>query len=81
MRIEPAPDYWNITLIGGALSRLLADGYSEADGAGVFSVLVDAEESEQEHLEIAGRTPSNPHRVLIVVARFPVDTVTKILSA
>lgn len=44
----------------------------------VFGVLVDAEPEEIEQLLVTGRTPSNPVRVIIALARFPIDIVEDI---
>ena len=77
MQIEP-PAWWELELIGGQNVEIWADGYSEADGWYEFTVLADAEDSEQQQLEIAGRTPSNPRRVLVTVARVPQEIVASI---
>lgn len=77
MQIEP-PAWWELELIGGQTVELWADGYSEADGWYEFTILADTEDSEQQQLEIAGRTPSNPRRVLATVARVPTEIVASI---
>jgi hypothetical protein len=77
METEP-PAWWELTLVGGQTLEVWADGYSETEGWYEFTVLADAEESEQQQLEIASRTPSNPLRVLVTVARIPHEIVASI---
>ena len=77
METEP-PAWWDLTLVDGETLEVWADGYSETEGWYEFTVLVDADASEQEQLEIVGRTPSNPGRVLVTVARVPQQIVTSI---
>ena len=77
METEP-PAWWELTLVGGQTLEVWADGYSETVGWYEFTVLADAEASEQQQLEIAGRTRSNPRRVLVTVARVPQQIVTSI---
>ena len=72
---------WNVRLHSGHTVQVWADGYTEEADSFVFSALVDATETEQANLDITARTPSNPERVIIVIARFPTDSVDSILSA
>lgn len=69
------PTRWLVTLADGSVIEIWADGYSEEDGVVVFSVLVDATAEEQQVLEVTGRTPSRPERVIITVARIPVTAM------
>ena len=48
-----------------------ADSYSRYDQALVFGVLADVEPEDQIGLDITGRTPTNPRRVIVTVARIP----------
>ena len=59
-----------------------ADSYSAEDRDYVFSALVDASLEEQGYpdIEITNRTPSNPERVVVTVARFPRSEVASIAS-
>lgn len=77
MEMEP-PAWWELTLAGDRTLEVSADGYRETGGWYEFTVLADAEASEQQQLEIVGRTPSNPRRVLVTVARVPQEIVTSI---
>ena len=74
-------DRWHVKLQAGNTVEVWADGYQELDGDYVFGVLVDAEEaSDIDSLDIAGRTPSNPLRVIVALARFRIDDVAEITS-
>jgi hypothetical protein len=79
---DPLP-LWHVTLQGGALVSVWADSYSEEDRDYVFSALVDASQDEQGYpdIEITNRTPSNPDRVVVTVARFPRSAVQSIATA
>lgn len=77
MEIEP-PAWWELSLVGGQTLEIWADAYSETEGWYEFCVLADAEEVEQSGLEITGRTPSNPRRVIVTVARVPQELVSSI---
>jgi hypothetical protein len=75
-------DRWNVHLATGPTVEVWADGYQELDGYYVFGVLADADaESEIDGLDVTGRTPSNPLRVIVTLARFRVDEVAQIASA
>jgi len=80
MEIEP-PAWWELTLVGGQTLEVWADAYRETEGWYEFNVLADAPESEQRQLEIAGRAPSNPLRVIVTVARIPHEIVESIRGA
>jgi len=78
MRHATELSHWAVTITGGRVVEVWADGYQEIDGAYVFGVLVDAEPDEIEHLLVTGRTPSDPTRAIIGLARFPVELVEDI---
>ena len=69
------PTKWTFRLVGGAEVTIWADSRGEEDGDLVFSNLVDAAEEEQAEIEVTGRTPKNPRRVVMTVARIPLDIV------
>jgi hypothetical protein len=79
-----APSKWCITLTDGSDVYLWAWAYSGRDDPSadyVFSSLMDVDVDEQADYEIDARTPSNPRRVSVVVARFPRAAVADINSA
>jgi hypothetical protein len=57
--------------------------FGQEDGDYVFGALVDASPDEQKYpnIEITNRTPANPLRVVVTVARFPCTSVASIVSA
>ncbi|MET8545102.1 hypothetical protein ABZW03_31325 [Kitasatospora sp. NPDC004799] len=76
-----APAAWHVTLQSGALIELWADGYTEDEGAYLFSLLVRATEAEQAELDVTARTPADPSRVAITVARIPLSEVRDLHTA
>ena len=68
-------DRFDVPLVGGESMTIWADSYSRHPGELVFSVLADVEPSDQVSLHITGRTPTNPKRVVVTVARVPVTLV------
>ena len=64
----------------GTAIEVWSDGYSEVGECFVFGALVDATPEEQAVLDVTNRTPSNPLRVIIALARFPVSAVAKVRS-
>ena len=75
------PSKWLVTLADETEIEVWADGYTEEAEWFVFSVLVDASETEQRDLDVVARTPSRKERVMITVARVPTAAVRKVLSA
>jgi hypothetical protein len=71
---------WLIIMKDGTQVEVWSDGYSEVDDDFIFGALVDASPEEQSALDVTSRTPSNPLRVVIAVARFPSSAVQKIRS-
>lgn len=72
---------WDVTLNDGSVIQVWADGYQEEDGVYSFGVLVDVEGEVSDGILVTNRTPSNPARVIIALAQFPVSAVAKIRSA
>jgi hypothetical protein len=76
------PSKWSVTLRASReIVEVWADSVGECDGDLVFSVLVDASPDEQADMEVTGRTPTNPARVIVTVARFPSSVVDDYRSA
>ena len=78
------PSHWRVLLKDGSVVDVWADslaGNSDADDGRdyEFGCLMDIDPSVQGEFEIAARTPSNPRRVVAVVARFPRASVQEIL--
>jgi hypothetical protein len=70
---------WEITLTTGTTVEVWADGFQELDGFYVFGVLVDVDsEPDRTSVLVLNRTPANPARVIIALARFPVSAVAEI---
>ncbi|MFJ4592872.1 MULTISPECIES: hypothetical protein [unclassified Kitasatospora] len=72
---------WHLTLDGGAVVELWADGYGVEGGAYVFSVLARATVAEQGQVDVVARTPADPTRVGVTVARVPVAAVWDVHTA
>lgn len=64
---------FDLPLVGGQTMSIWACGYSRHPGELVFSVLADVEPADQESLQITGRSPTNPLRVDVIVARVPTE--------
>jgi hypothetical protein len=75
MRLVTQLSYWEITLVDGGVLEVWDDGYQEVDGSYVFGALADVYQPMQNDLLITGRTPTDPRRVIVGLARFPVDAV------
>ncbi|MBD0692027.1 hypothetical protein [Streptomyces sp. CBMA123] len=75
------PTRWHLTLRDGAVLELWADGYGIEDGAYEFSVLVRATEEEQGGAEVVARTPADPGRVMVAVARLATASVQDVHTA
>jgi hypothetical protein len=78
MRIVSLGGEWNITLVDGSVVRVWADGYQTEDGHHDFGLLVDTEGAELDTVSVTNRTPRDPDRVVISVARLPVTAVADI---
>jgi hypothetical protein len=75
MRIITLPAEWRITLTDGSMLRVWADGYQEIDRHYTFGILMDAETDLPESALVTNVTPSDPSRVVVSVARLPIDAV------
>jgi hypothetical protein len=67
----------------GSVLEVWADGVQGLDGAGpnlVFDCLMDVEPVDQQQVDINCRTPSNPKRVCVVVAKLPRAIVREVRS-
>jgi hypothetical protein len=69
------PTGWTVTLTGGATVEIWADGYGKEDGFVVFTSLVDVESEPGDWIVVTGRTPSNPQRLIVAIARFREEDV------
>ena len=79
------PSHWKVLLVDGSAVDVWADAMTGLSGLEderdyEFSCLMDIEPELQEQFEITARTPSNPRRVEVQVARFPRAAVTDIWS-
>ncbi|MGW2397282.1 hypothetical protein ACWCYY_12085 [Kitasatospora sp. NPDC001664] len=61
--------------------ELWADAYAVEKDSYVFSVLVRAAAAERAELEVSARTPTDPDRIAIVVARLPCREVRQLHTA
>lgn len=79
---DPLPRQWRVTLKDGSVVGIWADSYGEGDGHVTFEILAEAslEEQADRNLTISGTTPSNPVRIMFVVARFPLAAVADIAT-
>ncbi|MFF3852870.1 hypothetical protein [Micromonospora sp. NPDC002575] len=75
------PSRWILTLRSGGVMELAADAYSEENGQLLFNVLVEADADEQDQMVIDWRTPNNPRRVGVVVAKVPAAEVVDLYTA
>lgn len=78
------PSHWRVLLNDGSTVDVWADGLTGTSGPNddrdyEFGYLMDIDPSLQGEFEVTARTPSNPNRVHVVVARFPRASVRKIL--
>lgn len=81
MKLIDVPALWHVRLTGGALMHVWADGYSIVRGHYVFDVLATASVAYQAEVEVTVRTPADPERVCIAVARIPVGAVEELHTA
>lgn len=77
MRFLTEPGEWTISLVDGSTVCVWADGYETVEAHHDFGLLIDTEGAPLS-MPISSRTPSDPHRVVVSVARFPVAAVSKI---
>jgi hypothetical protein len=75
------PSRWRVKLTSGSIVDVWADGFEALEGYFVFTALVDAERTPDESILVVNRTPTNPLRLDVALARFPVTEVSDISSA
>jgi hypothetical protein len=82
VKLTNLPSPWFVRLTSGADVIVWADAYSQEGPEYVFGSLVDATAEEQQYdgLQVTARTPANPQRVEIAVARIPKAVVARISS-
>jgi hypothetical protein len=78
VRILTTPGVWRITLNDGTVLRVWADGFQEIDGNYDFGLLIEADGDLPDTADITNRTPSDPKRVVVSVARLPMQAVRDI---
>lgn len=79
------PTRWTVILNDGSVVEVWADTVTGLAGPDdgrdfLFGCLMDIEPELQDAFEVSARTPSNPRRVEVVVARFPRNAVQDITS-
>jgi hypothetical protein len=80
-----APGRWLVTLTDGSVVVVWADSAQGLSGPDderdyVFGTLMDIDDADEDGFEILARTPSNPRRVEVAVARFPRSAVQSVRS-
>ena len=85
MQLTDPPARWVVTLNDGSEVEIWAHAVEGLSGAEdnrdyLFGVLMDVEPELQGEFEVTARTPSNPRRVEVAVARFPRSSVQDILG-
>jgi hypothetical protein len=79
------PTQWRVVLQDGSVVDVWADAVEGLAGPDhprdySFGCLMDIEPALQDQFDVTARTPSNPRRVWVLVARFPWATVRDIQS-
>jgi hypothetical protein len=79
------PTHWVVTLTDGAQVDIWADAVTGLSGPEdtrdyTFGVLMDIDPGLQDQFDVTARTPSNPRRVEVCVARFPRSSVRDVRS-
>jgi hypothetical protein len=85
MQLTDPPGRWVVTLNDGSQIEIWAHAVaglsdSEDDRDYVFGVLMDIGPELQSEFEVTARTPANPSRVEVAVARFPRTSVQDIMG-
>jgi hypothetical protein len=80
------PTHWVVVLTDGSCMDLWADSATGLSGPEdrrdyVFGCLMDIEPDLQDQFEVTARTPSNPRRVEVEVARFSRTAVLDVRSS
>lgn len=84
-RVAGPPTRWRVVLQDGSVVDVWADAVAGLAGPDdqrdySFGCLMDIDPALQSKFEVTARTPSNPRRVEVLVARFPRATVRDIQS-
>jgi hypothetical protein len=79
------PTRWLVELHDGSKVEVWADAVTGLAGPDddrdyVFGVLMDVDADQQPFFEVTARTPTNPRRVEVAVARFPRHAVVSIYT-
>ena len=77
------PTHWKVVLNDGSTVDVWADSATGLSGPEderdyLFECLMDIDPDVQSEFDVTARTPSNPKRVLVLVARFPRAAVLKV---
>ncbi len=80
------PSQWLVTLLGGSVIEVWADSVEGLAGPEdqrdyLFGNLMDIRPEDQKGFDVTARTPTNPSRVVVPVARFPRASVVRVASA
>ena len=78
IKLIDLPSPWVVALRSGAKLVVWAGGFSEYPNEYVFSNVIEAEPEQEASLDVPRRLPANPRRVVMVVARIPVDLVESV---
>lgn len=70
---------FRVTLTSGITVEVWATGFEVFEGVYSFGVLVTADE-EPPTVLVTNRTPADPTRFIVALARFPVEAVENIIS-
>ncbi|WP_412751475.1 hypothetical protein [Krasilnikovia sp. M28-CT-15] len=71
------PSQWHVTLKSGGVMLLAADGFTEADGFAIFSLLAHVSLAERQEVHVLGSS-LNGATVNFLVAKIPLADVAKI---
>lgn len=79
------PTRWQVELHDGSTVEVWADAVTGLAGPDddrdyVFGVLMDVDPDQQPFFDVTARTPTNPRRVEVTVARFPRRAVVSVFS-
>ena len=80
------PGHWLVTLTDGSVVDVWADSVEGLAGPQdqrdyLFGNLMYIDPADQHDFDVTARTPANPSRVVVTVARFPRLSVLGITSA
>ena len=79
------PTHWTVSSVDSSVIDVSADFVTGLSGDedvrdDIFSVFMDVLPDLQDQFDVTGRTPSNPERVIVAVARLPRAAVRDIAS-